>query len=210
MQFLKTKLLFLTLGLTLSTAIFAADVGKVVESCNSCHGKDGASVDGKIPTIGGMSAKFLMSTFKAYKGKARPCLEVAIKTGADKGKKTDMCKAVEGLSDDDLKALAKHYAELKFVRANQTTNPDLVAKGKEIHKVSCEKCHSQGGSVAADDAGILAGQHMPYMAAQLADYADGKRPMEKKMKAKMEGLDKAAFEALTHFYGSFKQFSFTF
>jgi sulfide dehydrogenase cytochrome subunit len=32
-----------------------------------------------------------------------------------------------------------------------------AAKGKAIHACACDKCHTEGGSVVEDDAGILAG-----------------------------------------------------
>lgn len=198
------KLLCLTLGALLSTSVLAADVAKMAESCNGCHGKDGVSSTKTIPTIAGMSQKFLMSTFKAYKKKERPCAEHKVISGADKGKKTDMCKAVEPIADADLEALAKHYSEQKFVAATQSPKADLAAKGKEIHKANCEKCHSKDGQKPGDNAGFLGGQHMEYLATTLDEYQAGKRPMEKKMKAKMEKLTKEDLEALVNYYGSIK------
>lgn len=198
------KFLVTIVTVSLMSLAFAGDVNKIAESCAGCHGKDGASTEAGIPTIGGMSAKFLESTFKAYKGKERPCAEVAIVAGADKGKKSDMCKAVEGLSDEDVKALSKLYAGKKFVRANQKFDAALAEKGKEAHKAKCEKCHSEGGSVAADEAGILAGQQIGYMTATLKEYMSEKRPMEKKMKAKFEGMDEETINALANYYASFK------
>ena len=70
---LKRNLLLATLlGLTFSSVCFSADVAKLAESCTGCHGKDGASTEADIPSIGGMSAKYLNITFKSYKEKERP------------------------------------------------------------------------------------------------------------------------------------------
>jgi sulfide dehydrogenase cytochrome subunit len=196
----------LTIALTLMTtsAIHAADIGKLTDSCTSCHGKDGASTDTNTPSIGGISAKVLNLHFKAYKAKERTCAEMAIKTGELKDTKTDMCKIVEALSDEDVKKLVTFYSAKKFLRATQTFDAALAEKGKEIHKTNCEKCHSEGGSLASDDASILAGQQKGYMNISLKEFLADKRPTEKKMKAKFEGLDKESIDALTNYYASFK------
>ena len=72
---------------------------------------------------------------------------------------------------------------------------------------ACEDCHGKkgnedGGSSADDDAGILAGQWMPYLEDQFKEYASDKRPMPKKMKPKMEKLTDDDIKALIHYYGS--------
>ena len=67
----------------------------------------------------------------------------------------------------------------------------------------CEKCHTDGGSYAGDDAGLLAGQWIGYLEQVFADYAAGERSMmEDKMKEKVEALDEASMKALIHYYAS--------
>ena len=192
------------LSFALTSIVNAADVKKLVESCTACHGKDGASTVTIIPSIGGLSAKYLNLTFKAYKGKERLCAETTIPVGTQKDTKTDMCKVVDSLSDDDVKNLVKFYSGKKFVRAAQSFDATLAEKGKGIHKTNCEKCHSEGGSLASDESSILAGQQKGYLDATFKELMDGKRPMDKKMQAKFETLDKESIEALSHYYASFK------
>ena len=191
-------------SLTLATGAAAADLAKLVENCSNCHGKDGASSESDVPIIGGVSAQYLIDSMTAYKKKARPCPETKYHAGGKKGQKTDMCQVAKDLSDTDVKELAKHYAGKKFVRAQQKTDAALANKGKELHDRRCEKCHSEGGSLAADDGGILAGQWMPYLRETFKDYGAGKRPMPEKMKPKMENLGKDDIDALVNYYGSFK------
>jgi len=88
------------------------------------------------------------------------------------------------------------------VRATQKFDPALAKKGKALHERGCEKCHSEGGSLASDDSGILAGQWMPYLTESFKQYSSGKRPMPEKMKPKMQKLDQADVDALVHYYGS--------
>ena len=191
-------------GLCLATGVRAADVNKLVENCTNCHGKDGASTESDVPIIGGYSATVLNDNLTAYKKKERPCPEAKYRSGDKKGQKTDMCQVAKDLSETDIKQVAQHFAGKKFVRAQQKFDPVLAAKGKVIHERSCDKCHSEGGSLASDDAGMMAGQWMPYLKEQFKDYKAGKRPMVKKMKPKMDKLDEADIDALIHYYGSFK------
>ena len=190
------------LSLFLATSVSAADVAKLIEDCDSCHGKDGASTEPEIPIIGGISALVLNDTMIAYKEEDRPCPETEYPTGAKKGQKTTMCKLSADLSEDDIKQLGDHYAGKPFVRAKQKFDPALAAKGKPVHDDLCEKCHEEGGSLASNDAGILAGQWMPYMRHAFQTYSSGERPMTKKMKKKYEKLSDEDIEALIHYYAS--------
>lgn len=191
-------------GFSLAGSAYAADVAKLVETCVNCHGKDGASTESDVPVIGGYSSEYLNVSLTAYKQKERPCPETKIRAGEKKGAKTDMCKVAKDLSGGDVKEVANYFAGKKFVRAAQKFDPALAMKGKKIHENDCEKCHSEGGSVASDDAGILAGQWTPYLDDQLKDYTSGKRTAPKKMQSMLKKLDKAGFEALVNYYGSIK------
>jgi len=137
-----------------------------------------------------------------YKDKERPCIESEYREGDNKGSKTDMCKIAEKLSDEDIEEIAKFYSSKEFVPAKQTFDPAKAALGAKIHKTNCEKCHEDGGSSTDDDAGILAGQWMPYLQQSLKDYVSGERPQPKKMKPKMDKLDETDIDSLVHYYGS--------
>lgn len=190
--------------LPMTTGAWAGDIGKLTESCVICHGKGGANTEANIPNIGGYSAVYVTDTLKLYMSKERPCPEIKIPSGAKKGTKSDMCLAVKDLSDADIKQVAEYFAGQKFVRTPQKFDAALAKKGKVHHDNLCEKCHSEGGSVASDDGGILAGQKRAYLEEQIKFFSEGKRPMSKKMKPKLEKLDKAGIEAVIHYYSSFK------
>ncbi len=191
----------LTVGLGLASAAMAADPAA---SCAGCHGVNGVSTDPNVPTISGMSIDYLADTLKAYKAKKRTAAEMTISAGDKKGTKSDMFKAVADLSDADFDTLGKIFSDKPFVPAKQKADPALAAKGKEIHDKLCEKCHTESGSVASDDSGILAGQWMPYLKTQLVDYKTGKRPVPTKMQPKLDQVDPADFDALVAYYGSAK------
>lgn len=180
----------------------AADAGKLVESCADCHGKDGASTDPNTPIIGGFSALYFADSMAAYAAKDRPCPEAEYPAGPNKGKKTDMCKVSKDLSESDISAIAEYYAGKPFVPAKQKFDAALAAKGKAVHEELCEKCHSDGGSLASDDAGILAGQWQHYQRETLKAFMSGEREAEKKMAQKIEKLDAETAEQLVQYYSS--------
>ena len=199
--FLAISILF---GCWLPGQAAAADVNKLFTECAECHGKNGASKDKDVPIIGGLSSAYIVQTMGFYKEKKRPCPEIKYREGPKKGQNTNMCDVAKNLGSDDTRQLADFLAGQKFVRAQQTADAALAKKGAEIHEHKCEKCHSNSGSEPADDSGILAGQWMPYLAETLKDYKEGKRPMDKKMKPKIDGLKQPDIDALVQYYGSLK------
>lgn len=181
-----------------------ADVAKVLETCAGCHGKDGASASSDMPIIGGYSATYLSGSLTNYKNKARPCPKATYNAGAQKGQSGDMCTVAGALSDADITAVADALSKKPFVRAKQSSDAAKAAKGKAVHDANCTKCHTEGGSSADDDAGILAGQWMTYINHTFEEFKSGERPLPKKMKPKFDALTKEDMEALANYYGSFK------
>jgi len=191
-------------GLFMSSVAYGADVKKTTEACANCHGKAGASTEHDVPIIGGYSEEFLVNNLTAYKNQERSCPETEYRSGSMKGKKTDMCKIAKELGDSDMRQVAQYFSKQKFVRAKQKFDPELARKGKELHEMYCEKCHSEGGTVSTDDSGMPAGQWAPYLKQAFEEFNTGKRPIAKKMKLKMDELSKDDIEALINFYASFK------
>ena len=109
-------------GLAFIGSAQAADLNALLESCASCHGKDGASSDSDVPIIGGYSAIYLADSLANYKNEARPCPKVKYRAGPHKGQETDMCTLAGKLSDEEVKAIAAHLAAKPFVRATQSAD----------------------------------------------------------------------------------------
>jgi sulfide dehydrogenase cytochrome subunit len=184
--------------------VMAADIATLTAPCEDCHGKDGASHEPKIPTIAGSSTTYIIYAMEAFRDKTWPCEDIKYPAGTHKGETSNMCKAAENLSEEDIKLVSDHYAGKPFVRAKQTFDADLAKRGKGIHELNCRKCHEDGGSSPDDDAGILAGQWMPYLEEQLEEFVSGKRPMPEKKQPKMEKLTEDDIKALVNYYGSFQ------
>jgi cytochrome subunit of sulfide dehydrogenase len=192
-----TRLMALLLGLAPLSAFTGPEA-----ACVDCHGKDGASTESDVPIIGGLSEQYVLDAMAAYRDRQRPCPESAYRAGDTRRPKTDMCRVAGGVAAADVPALAKHLAAEPFVKAKQSFDGARAARGKKLHEQSCEKCHSEGGSLAEDDSGILAGQWTGYLRTALAEFRSGKRPLPEKMKPKFEPLQPDDEEALLHYYAS--------
>lgn len=186
----------------LSGPVQAAGVQDKINQCESCHGKDGASKHEDIPIIGGMSDYYLEGEFTAYQKELRPCPDVKYPEGPNKGQTTNMCKIAKDLSEDEAKQIAAYFADKPWVPAKQDFDAALAKKGQSYHEEHCSKCHSEGGSLAFDDASILAGQWRNYLEESFKEFRSGKRWMPEKMEPKMKELSDADVKALIEFYVS--------
>jgi sulfide dehydrogenase cytochrome subunit len=191
-----------SISLAVATVTLAAEGAAVAEQCAECHGKNGASTDSSIPIIGGYSAKYIVESIKNFRTKTRTCAEVTIPAGPNKGTKSDMCKAVAKLSEADTAAVARYLAAQKFVPAKQAFDATKAKRGSSVYKLRCQKCHENGGSSPDEDNGILAGQWMPYLREQMEGFRTGKRPLDEKMKQRLDRVGREDEEALLHFFAS--------
>jgi sulfide dehydrogenase cytochrome subunit len=188
------------LALSLSAS---ADVADIARECDQCHGENGISTESDVPIIAGMSAFVLEDYLLTYQDQGRPCHETEYRSGDVERPATSMCEIAAELSEDDVAAIAEHYAARPFVPAQQSFDADKATAGAGIHKRDCEKCHTDNASNPEDDAGIMAGQWMPYLQQVFEDYSSGEREMiEKKMREKFDSLSDEDKQALIHFYGS--------
>ena len=162
----------------------SAGVEDIVKKCAVCHGDDGTSKYEEVPNIAGMSTVYIHDTMVAYQEKERP----GKKFKPEDGEETDMNAVAEKLSEDDINALADYYAAKPFVPHLQEVDAEMAAKGKKTFDKLCEKCHSESGTVADDDAGILLGQWKTYLQHEFELFDSQKRLMVKKMRKRYEKL----------------------
>jgi sulfide dehydrogenase cytochrome subunit len=183
-------------------AAWAAAHDAVIETCNGCHGDGGVSQASDIPTIAGLSEFYHGDQLYFYRDEARPCGDAEYQQGGMAGQTSNMCAAVADLSDEQVDALAAHYAGMDFVPAKQDFDADLAAAGEAVHERDCAMCHSDGGSNPDDDAGILAGQWMGYMEKTFGQYQAGEREQPAPMQKKIDALSDDDVKALLHYYAS--------
>ncbi|HUW49925.1 MAG TPA: c-type cytochrome [Sulfuricella sp.] len=190
---MKLKLLDIAMlagGVFVSTSLWASGAtpaAMLSNTCNGCHGTNGVSAGPSSPTIAGQPAAYIEDAMKQFKSGERSS--------------SIMGRLARAYSDDDYKAMAAYFSEKKFVRTRQATDAAKVAKGKQVHERNCEKCHEDNGR-KPDDGGVLAGQWSEYLQISMNEFQAKKRPMPKKMAAKLEGLSKDDVDALVQFYAS--------
>lgn len=169
-----------------------AVVGEMVaQSCMGCHGTNGASVAGPMPSIGGQSEGYLLETMKAFKNGSRSS--------------TIMGRLAKGYSDAELAAIAKFFAEKPFVRAEQKLDPALVDAGRTAYSKACKKCHAENGREPTEPQyPILAGQWLDAMQIVIDDINAGRRKVDDKFKAKLDETKPEDVKAALHFFAAQK------
>lgn len=162
----------------------------MANTCAGCHGTDGKSVGPASPNLAGMSETYFIDTMTAFKEGTRPA--------------TIMDRIAKGYSEAQIESMATYFAEKPVYKANVPHDAAKAKAGADVYDSACSKCHDDNGALPDDDAGILAGQWLPYLQHSMADFQAGGREMPKKMKKEVEKLSDAEIEAALHFFASQK------
>jgi len=173
-----------------ATLIHAAepDVAGLVKSCNNCHGVNGVSVGHSMPSIGGLSETYLLNIMTQWK--TGECYSAV------------MGRLLKGYTDQEIAALAAHYAKQPWHPAAQALDAKLVAQGKDAID-RCSSCHGDTGAPDEDDTPRLTGQWAKYMELELAKYRDDAIKMpHKKMRTNAKKLDEVDVAAAAAHYAS--------
>ncbi len=190
---IKSTLLVATLAL--GSYVQAAPSGQMLgNTCAGCHGTNGASTGNAIPSIAGLSETYMIETMNAYK--------------SDERSSSIMGRIAKGYTEEDFENMAGFFAEQEpHKNLNQSFDVAKANAGQALHEKYCDKCHTEGGTVADDDAGQLSGNAKLFTQYSLADFHDESRDMEKKMAKKMKRMlkrDSDAFDKLVNYYASGK------
>lgn len=176
--------------IALSAPVSAGDdIEVLARTCNGCHGVGGVSVGLTMPSIGGLPRQYLKNIMKQWKYDERTAVT--------------MSRIVKGLSDDEIDALAAHFAKQRWVPSSQPASADVVAKGKSAVSENCEDCHGITGSDPDVDAPRINGQWAKYMELELLKYRDGKFKMpHRKMKKAAQDMKPADVTAAARYFGA--------
>ena len=195
MATLKYWLRPLALGLA-AVAICAASasaqtmsLAEQIKHCGTCHGEDGNSNQASIPSLAGQPAFFILNQLFLMRERVR--------------KVETMAAIVQDLNDEDLEALAKHYAGLVPRRIDDQIDPALAKHGAEIaaHR-RCGSCH-RPDLAGQEQIPRLAKQRIDYLIPTLKSYRDQPRPgADTAMSANIAGASDAELAALAHYAAS--------
>ena len=182
-----------------STALAGPSAKAMADTCAGCHGTDGQSVGPASPNLAGMSAAYFIDSMNYFKA-----LEKGAWSGEDARPATIMNRIAKGYTDEQIEAMAEHFAAMPVYKAKVPHDAAKAKKGADIYDKACAKCHDEGGSLADDDSGILAGQWLLYLQYSMEDFQAGHREMPKKMKKQVKKLSDEEIDQALHYFASQK------
>jgi cytochrome c553 len=183
----------LFIGLAVATVsingVGAQGVAERIKLCGTCHGEDGNSQMANLPSLAGQPEFFIINQLFLMREGVR--------------KVEAMAALVKDLKDDDLQALAKHYAAQPAKASGEPIDAALAQRGAEIAGPRrCVSCH-QPSLAGADQIPRIAKQRVDYLTTALKEFRDGRRPgADTLMSAAVAGLSDADLTALAHFAAS--------
>ena len=129
--------------------------------CVACHGADGNSVIPTIPSIAGQPRQFIVTALYMFR----------------EGRRTNdaMAPFAAKLSNADLNDLAAYFNAQKMTAPTGQASQETVAKGWAVTAANnCVACHT-AALTGQQQIPRLAGQHKPYLLAQLKAFKAGIR-----------------------------------
>jgi sulfide dehydrogenase cytochrome subunit len=183
-----------------TTQVLAGPSAKAMaDTCAGCHGTDGKSVGPASPNLAGMSSAYFIESMEGFK--ALPKGETHAE---DARPATIMNRIAKGYTSEQIEAMGEYFASLPVYKADVPHDGAKAKLGAEVFDKGCAKCHDENGALPDDDAGILAGQWLPWMQYSMADFTSGHREMPKKMKKQVKKLSADEIDAVLHFFASQK------
>jgi len=182
-----------------SQALAGPSAKMMADTCAGCHGTDGKSVGPASPNLAGISASYFIDSMVYFKNLPKGEMHAE-----DARPATIMNRIAKGYTDEQIEAMAEYFASLPVYKANVPHDAAKAKAGADIYDKACAKCHDEGGALPDDDAGILAGQWLPWLQYSMEDFQSGHREMPKKMKKQVKKLSDAEIEAVLHYFASQK------
>ena len=129
--------------------------------CRYCHGENGIAIQREglkriVPNLAGQNPVYIIDQFQRF--------------GDGRRKDFMMGGLANNFTEEDMIKIAIFFSELRPVTAGGG-NPALRAKGKEIFKQVCHKCHGEDGRGQAGYA-MIAGQRADYVDQMLHTFRD--------------------------------------
>ncbi len=184
-----TLAMMVCLGLSTLPALAADSIDALARTCNNCHGVNGVSAGGAMPSIGGQSAAYLKQVMMQWKTGERAA--------------ATMNRLIKGYSDDQIAELATYFAAKPWTPIPQKASAEVMAKGKEVTD-KCSSCHGDTGGQPDDElTPRLNGQSAMFMHLELDKYRDaGFKMTHKKMIKSATKMEEADVGIAAQYFGS--------
>lgn len=175
----------------LCSAHAADSIEALANTCNNCHGVNGVSVGPSMPSIGGLPESYLKNIMLEWKSGTRFS--------------ATMGRLIKGYSDEQIGALAAHFAKKPWAPAEQKVDAKLVKLGKDVTK-RCASCHGDTGASEDKETPNLNGQWAQYLELEALKYRDDAVAMpNKQMRNAAKKLSDEEVKAVAAFYASQKK-----
>jgi cytochrome subunit of sulfide dehydrogenase len=171
-------------------AVADQDIAALADTCNNCHGVAGVSAGGSMASLAGQSQAYLEMVMLQWRTGERFS--------------TTMGRLLAGYSEDEIKALAAHFAALPWTpAADQALDARQVRRGRFVAE-RCSKCHGDtGGTPNTAETPRLDGQWLTHLELELAKYRDGELDLpNQKMADNAHRLKDAEVESVSKFFAS--------
>jgi cytochrome c553 len=141
---------------------------EVFVQCAACHGpQGGGTTDGAVPRIAGQHYRVLVRQLVNFRHGTR--WDVRMEGVATSH---DVIPELQDIAD-----VARHVSLLDIDSARGVGDGSQVARGAELYSKECAACHGHDAEGSdAKEIPRLAGQHAAYLARQIHDAVDGRRP----------------------------------
>lgn len=173
--------------LTVAAGSVAADPpAATLAACAACHGPGGNAVVAQWPSLAGQPKLFIENQLVLIREGLRdiPAMRVA----------------VAGLKDEEIVALAVHYAAQTLTPTPGPTDENKRRAGAEVSRRSlCGTCHLPDYR-GQNQVPRLAGQNEAYLLASMKQFRDNPGPgRDTIMAASLHGLSDADLDRLAHY-----------
>ena len=183
----------IALGVALAAgwpAAQAQPLSAVAQVCAACHEAVGSARQPSMPSIAGQPKLFIENQLVLIREGLRD-------VPAMKG-------LMEGLSDENIVALARQYAAQTTLPPAGLLQPDKYRAGAEVSRQGfCGTCHLPT-YVGQNQVPRLAGQQEDYLVVTMKMYRDNPAPgRDTAMSAVLRGLQDAQLANLAHYFAHF-------
>lgn len=170
------KLTILGFGLLACSPLFgeeATELELMLSACAGCHGSQGqGNSEQGAPALAGQLSEYLSRQLAGFRDGRRGGHPADL-SGAD------MSGASVGMSDEQIQALASHYAQMPPPVDSDRAPTDQADADGEIYRNACGHCHGENGEgYAALGAPRLDILSAAYLRRQMDSYASGRRGVD--------------------------------
>jgi cytochrome c553 len=162
-----------------------------LKQCATCHGENGNSRMENTPSLAGQPELFLTNQMILMRERVR--------------RSEVMEPFVKGLKDDEIVALAAHYAKLTPEPSNEPVDRTAAARGAQLAgQLHCASCHRPTYEGQEQIPGVLH-QRLDYTIKSLIEYRNGSRSgIDTSMNGVMYRVSDSDIRALAHYVASLR------